>query len=264
MSIGLTLIFGIIRVVNFAHGVLFMLGAYATLYITETWGLHYFLALALVPLILGALGVLLELAIFRRFRGLLLEGAVVAIAVALLVENLSWQVFSSVPKKVEGPFDGSFRIAGVIIGTHRLFVVVIALLLILALRAFVESTQVGRGMRALQQDPYAATLQGIPVSRLSALAFGIGAALAGGAGALMAPLQLLLPSMGSTPLLFSFVVIILGGMGSIMGALVASLIVGLVQSTVSTYWSPPAAVGLSFLIAMVILLFKPRGLFGHD
>ncbi len=264
MGAGLALIFGILGIVNFAHGVLFMLGAYAVLYFTETLGWNYFLALPAAGVVVGLFGALLYRAVFRKFRELMLEGAVVAIGLALLLESLAWEVFSGLPRTVSSPFEGVLRVGGVTIATHRLFVVTVAVALIVLLTAFVRYSRYGRAMRAVQQVPYAASLQGIEIDRVSILAFGLGSMLAGVAGGLMAPLQLLLPGMGQSPILLAFVVIILGGMGSVGGSLVASVIIGLTLSLTTTFWTPQAAMTVSFLLAIVILLVRPTGLFGHE
>jgi branched-chain amino acid transport system permease protein len=264
IAIGLTLIFSILRVVNFAHGVLFMFGAYTVFYVSGVWGMNYFVGLAAAGVAVGISGYLLDTFLFRRFRGLLLEGAVMAIGVALFLETASWVVFGGAPQGLSTPFPGIFKVGGLIINKHRLFVVIAAMILVAALHAFVRYTRYGRAMRAMQQDDYAARLQGIDVDRISALTFVLGGLLAGLAGGLVAPLQLLLPNMGASPLLLAFVVIILGGMGSVGGALLAALIIGLTQSAITTLWTPQAALGISFLLAMVILLVRPKGLFGHD
>jgi branched-chain amino acid transport system permease protein len=265
VAVGLTLVFGILRIVNFAHGVMFMLGAYVTYYMTTSLGLGYFVAVVGAGIALGLFGILLDLVIFRRFRGLLLEGAIAAIALALLIESLALVVFGGVAKHVESPFANSVvDIGGVRLVGQRLFVIGAAAVLIFALAWFVGATRHGRALRAVQQDPEVARLQGIDVDRMTVLAFAIGGALAGLAGALIAPDQLLFPSMGETPLLLAFVVIIVGGMGSVGGALVAALAVGILQSAVSTYWIPQAASWTSFALALAILTVRPQGLFGHE
>lgn len=265
VAVGLTLVFGILRIVNFAHGVMFMLGAYATYYLTTSLGLGYFAGVVGAGLLLALAGVVLDVAIFRRFRGMLLEGAVAAVALALLIESLALVVFGGGTRKVSSPFsDSVVTIGGVHLIGQRLFIIAAAVVIIFAVSWFVKSTKYGRALRAVQQDADVARLQGIDVDKMTVLAFGIGGGLAGLAGALIAPDQLLLPTMGDTPLLLAFVVIIVGGLGSITGALVAALMVGLLQSVVGTYWTPEAATWTSFALAFVVLTIRPRGLFGHE
>lgn len=263
MSIGLTLIFGILSVVNFVHGVIFMLGAYLTIYFTQEMGANYFASLLFAMILSGLLGIILELAFFSRFRGKILEGAVFAVALALSFEAVAFEVFGGAPRGVQAPFPGVINLSGVIINKHRFFVVLASLFIVAVLHAFVRYTRYGRAMRAVQQDAYAAQLQGIISTRIAILTFALGAALAGVAGGLVAPLQLALPDMGTFPLLLAFVVIIVGGMGSIAGAFWAALGVGLVQSIVTTFWAPQAVIGVTFFIAMLVLAVRPTGLAGH-
>lgn len=262
VAIGLTLIFGVLRVVNFAHGALFMLGAYVTYYLMQA-GANYLVALVAAVVALGLLGAGLEFAVFRRFRNRMLEGAVAAIALTLLIGNIGTRVFTGQPRVVHGPFNGALRFGGITLGADRAFVIVCSVVAVVVLHLAVKRTRYGKAMRAVQQDSYAASLQGIDASRVSMLSFAAATMLAGLAGALIAPTQVVTPSMGEAPLLLSFVVIILGGMGSVNGALVAALLIGVVQSATATYWIPQAALWVSFLVAIGILLVRPTGLFGR-
>lgn len=264
IAIGLTLIFSILRVVNFAHGVLFMLGAYTVAYLSGVLGWNYFASLIAAGLVLAVCGLFLEVALFSRFHGKLLEGAVVAIGVALFVEAAAWMAFGGTPRSVPSPLPGVWNVQGIILHKYRLFVVLAATVLVGLLYLFVGYSRYGRAMRAMQQNAYAASLQGIDIARISILTFMIGGGLAGLAGGLMAPLQMMLPSMGAAPLLLAFVVIILGGMGSVGGALLAAIFIGMVQSVVISLWTPQLALGVSFFLAMLILLVRPKGLFGHE
>lgn len=263
VALGLTLVFGILRVVNFAHGVLFMAGAYTTYYVVETLGASYFLAVIAAAAASSLLGVALAMTVFRRFQGLELEGAIAAITVALFLESAAIILLKPVPRNVSGPFDGVLHVAGMHLQVHRLFIIAVAVAVVAALQVFVARSRRGRSMRALQQDPFVARLQGISVNRTMVLTFALGGALAGVAGALVAPEQVLLPSMGTAPLLLAFVIVILGGLGSVKGGLIASVLIGLMQSGVATYWTPQAATWTSFLLALGILTFRPTGLYGH-
>jgi branched-chain amino acid transport system permease protein len=264
VAIGLTIVFGVLRVVNFAHGALFMLGAYATYYITASFEWNYFLAIIGAAIVVGLISVFVAAALFSRYRDLLLEGAVMSIALALLITNLGWLQFSAVPRTVKSPIDDVIDIGGVRVLVQRLFIILLTAALLVGLQFFVKRSRMGRAMRAVQQDPHAARLQGIKVDQVVVLTFAIGGVLAGIAGALVAPTQTLQPSMGEQPLLLAFVVIILGGMGSIPGAVLASLVLGLTQSTTSTYWTPQAATWLSFSLVIAVLAIRPKGLLGHE
>lgn len=241
-----------------------MLGAYTVAYLSGVLGWNYFLALALAGLALAVCGALLEVAIFSRFHGKLLEGAVVAIGVALFIETAAWMIFGGTTRSVAAPFPGVWHVSGIILHKHRILVMLASTVLVGLLYLFVSYSRYGRAMRAMQQNAYAASLQGIDVTRVAILTFALSGALAGLAGGLMAPLQLMLPDMGSAPLLLAFVAVILGGMGSVGGALLAAILIGMVQSVVISLWAPQLAVGVSFLLAMLILLVRPMGMFGHE
>ncbi|MCW3021885.1 MAG: transporter permease [Conexibacter sp.] len=263
MAVGLTLIFGVLRVINFTHGVMFMLGAYGTWYATEQ-GVPYLVAVLVSALAVAAFSALVELLVLRRFRGMLIEGAVVAIALAVLIQNLANEVIPLSPKSVDTPFPGTVSMHGVVLGWHRIFLFGMACVLIFGLALFVRRSRTGRAMRALQQNPYAAELQGIRADFVAPAVFAIGGGLAALAGGLIAPVQQLLPGIGDAPLLASFVVVVLGGLGSIGGTLVAAMMIGLTQSAATTYWTGPAAVALSFLLAIAVLVVRPKGLFGNE
>lgn len=263
MAVGLTLIFGVLRVVSFVHGVLFMLGAYTTWVLTKH-GVPYLPAVLGAGLAVGMFGALLELTVFRRFRGMLVEGAVVAIALAILIQNLANQVIPLSPQSVSTPFEGSAHVGGVYVAWHRVFVVIVAVALIAGLALFIKRHRFGRAIRALQQNPHAAELQGIRPDLVGPLVFGMGAMLAGLAGGLIVPVQQLLPEIGEAPLLDSFVVVVLGGLGSVEGTLIAAMLIGIAQSATSTYWTAPAAVTVSFVIAIAVLVVRPQGLLGDE
>jgi branched-chain amino acid transport system permease protein len=259
VAIGLTLIFGILHVINFAHGVLLLMGAYLVWYLT-TSGVPYYASLLVALAAIGAVGVVLEVGIFNRFHGKVLEGAIAGIAVMVLLQNLLTYILPGNAEALESPLTGRLELGGVVVSHHRLFVVAVACALSYGTYAFIRYTRLGRAVRAMQQDRVAAELQGIRVRTLGPLAFGIGAGLAGIAGGLVAPLQPISQTMGDAPLLSAFVVVILGGMGSVPGTFLAALLIGVTQSVATTYWSAPGAVAVSFLLAMIVLVIRPEGL----
>lgn len=263
IAVGLTMVFGVLHVVNFAHGVLFMFGAYTTYFVVEVLEQSYFAALVAATVTVAAISAALAATVFRRFQGLLLEGAIAGILLALLLENLALVWFGASPKNVAGPFTTVVALGGVYLEAQRILIIAIAVVLVTALHLFVTRTRHGRALRATQQDPFAARLQGIAVRRVMIMTFAIGGALAGAAGALVAPQQVLLPSMGQPPLLLAFVIVIVAGMGSVKGSLIAAVAIGLLQSAISTYWVPEAAVWSSFAVALCFLALRPRGVFGN-
>lgn len=263
MAVGLTLIFGVLGMINFTHGILFMLGAYCTWFLHTQHGVSYLLAVPLAAIAVGLFGSAIELGVLSRFRGRLVEGAVVSIALAALIQNLAIQVLPVNPESVSSPFTGALDVSGVVVPWHQVFLLVVACVLIAGLTVLVKFTRIGRAIRALQQDPYAARLQGVQVTFIAPLVFGIGAALAALAGGLIVPVEELLPGIGDAPLLAAFVVVILGGLGSVEGTLVAAMLIGVTQSAVTTYWTAPAAVAVSFAVAVAVLVVRPQGLFGR-
>ena len=263
IALGLTLVFGILRIVNFAHGVLYMFGAYTTYFMVESLHAGYLLGVVAAAAASSAFAVVMALVVFRRFKGLLLEGAIAAIVLALLLESIALVFFKPIPRIVKGPFDGVLQIGGVYLVVQRIFIIAVTVAVVVGLQVFVGGSRLGRALRAVQQDPFVARLQGISVDRAMVLTFALGGALAGLAGALVAPTQVLEPTMGESPLLFAFVIVILGGLGSVKGGLYASVLVGLMTSFISTYWTPEAATWTSFALALAILAIRPTGLFGH-
>jgi len=258
VALGLTLVFGVLRVVNFAHGALFMLGAYTCYACTEVAGIGYFPAILVSAAAIAAVSVVLALVVFRRFRGLELEGAIAAVALAVAIENAGIIFFKAVPRQVQGPLTQVVDLGSLHLPVQRIFMIVVAVALFGALSLFVARTHWGRALRAVQQDEEAAQLQGITVTQAMIVAFAIGGALAGVAGALVAPDQVLSPTMGTTPLLLAFVAIVVGGMGNIGGTLAAAFGVGILQSFVSTYWVPQAATWTSFAVVLLILAVRSR------
>lgn len=262
MAVGLTLIFGILRVINFTHGVLYMLGAYAT-FILAQWDVPYLLAVPIAAVAVGLIGIVFELGILSRFRGSLVEGAVVTLALAVIVQNVVVLIAPAAPKGIFSPFEGSVSFAGVTLSVHRVFVFVTSLLIVIALTLLVNRSRFGQSIRALQQDAYAARLQGIEQRIVAPGVFGLGAALAGLSGALIAPIQQIQPGIGDQTLLSSFVVVVVGGLGSVSGTFAAAILIGVVQSVVTSYWSAPAAVAVGFAMAITVLVVRPNGIFGH-
>ncbi len=263
LAIGLSLIFGMLTVVNFAHGAFFMVGAFLGVYFLQLTG-NFWFSLALVPLVVGTLGLAVERVLVRPLYGrgidypLLLTfglGYVLIDAMRFFfgIEGLP----SSTPAALRGATDLGFGF----FPTYRLFLIVAAALVIGLLWLFIEKTRYGLIIRAGARDPEIVRVLGIDVSRVWLLVFGIGTAIAGLSGALAAPTRAVNPEMGITLLAESFVVTVVGGMGSLPGAVVAGLLVGVVFSMTSLF--APAYAELSIFVLMaLVLLVRPQGLFG--
>jgi branched-chain amino acid transport system permease protein len=264
MAIGLTLIYGILLVVNFAHGEFYMLGGVLLYYVTSATGLGYWVSTLVAVVAVGALGWLCEVLIFRRFHGDLIGGCIAAIALTIGIQSITWEIWGPRTRAVDTPVHGKNEIFGAVISNERLLIAVVSLVTILALAWFIKYHRLGRAMRAVSQDGEAARVQGIPSMRITALAFAIATGLAALAGALVAPTTFVNPAMGSMPLTFAFIVVIIGGMGSVAGSLVASMIIGLQQNLTALWLGSQWSLGLAFLLAIIMLVIWPKGLMGHE
>ena len=263
MALGLTLMFGMMHIINFAHGAIYMLGAFAIYYIFSQWGAPYFAAFVLAMLLLGTFGYLVERSIYRPIKGGIEPTLVALLALTTFLQAAGYPVFGQLDKHVPPVFQGTRNILGVMISVERLMIIPMAGALVVGLNLFINKTKMGAAMRAIEQDKEAAALQGVNVHVVNGLAFAIGFALAAASGALMAPIFKLDPMMGEQPLLKAFIIIILGGLGSIPGAILGGLMLGLIDSIVATALGAEPAFLLSFVFIILVLLFKPTGLFGY-
>jgi branched-chain amino acid transport system permease protein len=273
MAIGLALIFSVLKLVNFAHGQCYMMGAFVSYYFSTQLGINPVLAVFLSMIVVFAIA----LAIQYLFLSPIYTGAVerkdeyailITFALGIFLENLAMSVFG--PWTVKSPdfLSGVSRIGFLTLDHNRLLVSGVAVVIMAALLIIIGKTFLGKALRAVSQDRDAAAIVGINPHRMNLLAFGIGVALAGGAGALMGPIFLISPTMGTLPGIKAFVIIVLGGMGSIKGAIIGSLLLGEVESLGSVYFINPA-VGLAYknafgvMLLAIVLLVKPTGLFGE-
>lgn len=263
MAIGMTLIFGILRIVNFAHGEFYMLGAIIVFYSMARVGINYIWASLIAIALAGLLGLVVERLVFRRFHGDLIGGCIAAIALSIGFQGVSWVIFGPRPGRVSSVVTGSVEIFGATVTMERLLISGISLAVILGMAWLISYTKLGTSMRAVQQDSEAALTLGISVNFVCGITFGIATTLAALAGVLMAPLYTITPGIGIMPLIFAFIVIIVGGMGSIMGAFIAAFIIGFQQSFTGSFWGPQFAIAVSFGLAILTLIFRPRGLMGH-
>ncbi len=260
MALGLTLMFGMMHIINFAHGAVYMLGAFVIYYVYFQGGVPYFAAFAVSMVVLGVFGYLVERGIYRPIGGGIEPTLVALLALSTFLEAAGYPVFGQLDKHVPSVFEGTRNILGVRLSVERLMIIPIAVALVAGLYLFINKTKI---VRAIEQDKEAAALQGVNVNIVNGLAFGVGFALAAAAGALMAPIFKLDPMMGDQPLLKAFIIIILGGLGSIPGAILGGLMLGLIDSVVATALGAEPAFLLSFVFIILLLLFRPAGLFGH-
>jgi branched-chain amino acid transport system permease protein len=253
-----------LRIVNFAHGEFYMLGAFLVLTAMVKLEVGYFAAAVLAVVAIGVLGYLAEEVIFRKFRDKELEGMIVALGLSILMQNLGQVVWGPYDLSIPPVFTGVLKIGTMFYPLERLMVVLLSFLLMAGFYLFLKKTKLGLAIQAIAQDTEIARVQGIRINRLYPLAFAIGTGLAAAAGAVIGPLFQLNPWMGIMPQVKAFIVVILGGIGSIPGAFLGGLILGVAESFVSTYASKAIADMLGFVLVIGILLFRPSGLFGHS
>jgi branched-chain amino acid transport system permease protein len=261
VALGLTLIFSIFEIINFAHGEFYMLGGYVTYVAFAVLGIPYFVTLFVAVAVVGLVGLVAERLIFRHLRGRTLNAFIVSLGLWVL-QSGAQLVFGVLDKSVPSAFSGIVRFGPVIISVERLVVVLVAVGLIAILYAFLQWTRMGRAMRAVAQDPDGAALQGVNIESISMGAFAIGCALAGSAGGLLAPIFAVSPTMGALPVIKAFIMIIVGGMGSLPGAILGGLLLGTVEGIGSMFFGSAAVEVLGFLMVIAVLLVRPRGLLG--
>jgi branched-chain amino acid transport system permease protein len=263
IALGLALVFSILGVLQFAHGEIYMLGAYVVYYACVVAHIPFLLALLVSALVMGVVGVVLERVMFRRIRGEMEPAILAAIGLTLLLQTVAIIAFGTYTKFIPSVFPGIIKLGSARLSKDRLFAVIVGVVLTSTLFFVIKKTKVGKAMLAVSHDPEAAALQGINVNRISSLSMGIGSALAAVAGGLMGSILQLGPLMGVFAITKGIAVVILGGIGSISGAVVGGLILGLVDGIVPLYWSATLAAIVGFCLIIVVLLIRPKGLLGQ-
>jgi branched-chain amino acid transport system permease protein len=263
VAVGLVLIFGVMGIVNFAHGELFMLGAYTVVALYAGEGVPFFLVAAAGLVFVGCVGLLMEATMFRPLRENPLGGLVASIGFLMVLQAAVAMGFGVRMENVP-PVSREVLVlwGGVRLPVERLVVIVAAVVLLGALWLFLKRTRFGWALRASAQDREAAALQGISIDTTARIAMFIGAALAGVAGALTAPLIPVDPYMGHSVIVAAFIVIIVGGVGSLEGAVLAAVAYAFVHTFVTTFWDGVIADIVGLLLMLAVLVVKPTGLFG--
>ncbi len=265
VAAGLTLIFGVLNVPQFAHGQLVMLAAYSTYFLVAVAHLPFLLCLGIAAAMMFGLGIVIEASVFRRLRGApALSGMIAAFALYALFENVATALWGAdYSRFVPFPISARWDLFGVYLTADRVAAFVVSLLALGLLTIIVQRTPIGLQIRAVAQNPDAAAVLGISVNRIHVLTFAIGSALAGLAGALLATLYPITPEMGADPTLKAFVVIVLGGLGSIPGAVLGGLLLGVVENLGVAYVSSSYSETFAFAVMIVALLIRPSGLLGR-
>jgi branched-chain amino acid transport system permease protein len=263
IAVGLVLIFGVMGVVNFAHGELYMAGAYAVVALYAGLGIPFFVAVVIGLIFVGLLGLIMEYGLFRPLRDNPLGGLIASIGFLLIMQTVAVLGFGVHMEHVPPSTQEKIVFAdGVVLTYQRLYVILAAVGLLSALWFFLRKSKFGWALRACAQDREAAALQGMSINHTARLAMFIGAALAGVAGALTAPLVSPTPYMGHPVIITAFIIIIVGGVGSLEGAVLAAVLYGFVNTFVTTIYDGTLANIVGLLLMLIVLIVKPTGLFG--
>jgi branched-chain amino acid transport system permease protein len=265
LSLGLAVIFGMLNIINFAHGALFMMGAFASWMLLQYAGIGYFPSLILAPLIIGAFGVVLEKTIISRLYKLdHLYGLLLTFGLALVIQGLFRNYYGSsgLPYRIPDILQGATDLGFMFMPNYRGWVVLAALVVCLATWAIIEKTSLGATLRAATENAPLVQAFGVNVPRVITLTYGGGVALAAFAGVLAAPIYSVNPNMGDNFINTVFAVVVIGGMGSIMGAIVTGFALGVIEGLTKVFY-PEASATVVFLVMVIVLLTLPHGLFGR-
>lgn len=266
LSLGLAVIFGLLRIINFAHGALYMFGAFIGYLMLVHVGIGYWPALVLVPLVVGVFGMAVErLALSRLYRLDPLYGLLFTFGLALVIEGVFrfYYGVSGNPYAVPSQLAGGTNLGFMFLPNYRGWVVVASLIVCIGTWLLIEKTRLGSYLRAATENPELVQAFGVNVPLLLTLTYGLGAALAGLAGILAAPVYQVSPLMGSDLIIVVFAVVVVGGMGSILGAIVTGYMLGLAEGLTKVFY-PEASNLVIFVIMAIVLLLRPAGLFGRD
>lgn len=267
VALGLTLVYGILHIPNFAHGALYMMGGYITLMMMVQYGLHYWLAILVSVIVVGLIGVLMERLVFYPLRHAPpIHDKIAAIGILLFLEAFAQFVWGADYQTMPTPYGQVIELFGLTFTMQRLLIIIAAIAVMVLLYLFLKKTFTGASIIAMSQERDGANLVGINTNRVAMLTFLISGGLAAIASSLAAPINLVFPGMGQLVILKAFVIIILGGMGSIPGAIIGGYILGFSESLGATYISNDYKDIIAFILLVIILSVKPTGLFakgGH-
>src|SRR5467141_3374285 len=265
LSLGLAVIFGLLNIINFAHGAQYMMAAFVAYFLLQWAGLGYWWALLIAPLAVGALGVVLERTMLKRLYHLdHLYGLLLTFGVALVIQGVFRNAFGSsgLPYAIPAELTGGYNLGFMFLPTYRAWVVVFSLVVCLLTWYVIERTKLGSYLRAATENPALVQAFGVNVPRMITLTYGFGVGLAGLAGVLAAPIYQVNPLMGADLIIVVFAVVVIGGLGSIMGSIVTGFGPGVVEGFTKFFY-PEASNTVIFVSMAVVLLFRPSGLFGR-
>ena len=265
LSLGLAVIFGLLNIINFAHGAQYMMGAFCAWLLLNLLGMNYWAALVIAPIVVGATGVLIERFLLRRIKQLdHVYGLLLTFGVALLIEGAFRQTFGAagLPYATPELLQGGRNLGFMYLPNYRAWVLVFSLLVCGATWLVIEKTKLGAYLRAATENPSLVQAFGVRVPRMMMLTYGFGVALAALGGVMAAPIYQVSPQMGSSTIIVVFAVVVIGGMGSIGGAIFSGFALGLAEGLTKVFY-PQASSTVIFVIMAVVLLVKPAGLFGR-
>jgi len=265
LSLGLAVIFGMLNIINFAHGAQYMMGAFAAYLLLQHLGIGYWEALVVAPIMIGATGVLIERLLLQHLRKLdPLYGLLLTFGLALVIEGLFRNYYGSsgLPYQVPEALQGGSNLGFMFLPNYRAWVIVLSLAVCFATWFAIERTRLGSYLRAATENPVLVRAFGINVPRMVTLTYGFGVGLAALAGVMAAPIYNVSPQMGSDLIIVVFAVVVIGGMGSIMGAILTGFALGVVEGLTKVFY-PEASNTVIFVIMAIVLLIRPAGLFGR-
>jgi branched-chain amino acid transport system permease protein len=265
LSLGLAVIFGMLNIINFAHGAQYMMGAFAAFLLLQYLGLGYWEALVIVPIVIGLIGIVIERCFLRWLYSLdHLYGLLLTFGLALIIEGIFRNYFGSsgLPYRVPDSLQGAQNLHFMYLPNYRAWVIGFSLIVCLTTWFVIERTKLGSYLRAATENPSLVRAFGINVPRMITLTYGFGVGLAGLAGVMAAPIYNVSPQMGSDLIIVVFAVVVIGGMGSIMGAIVTGFGLGVIEGLTKVFF-PEASNTVIFVIMAIVLLIRPAGLFGR-
>ena len=266
LSLGLAVIFGMLNIINFAHGALYMLGAFGAYFLTQWFAIGYWPALVLAPIAVGLIGMALERTLLRRLAGLdHLYGLLLTFGLALVIQGLFQNAFGSsgLPYPIPPALTGAQNLGFMFLPNYRAWVIVFSAAVCFATWFAIERTRLGATLRATTENPTLVRAFGVNVPRMVTLTYGFGVALAALAGVLAAPITQVRPLMGADLIIVVFAVVVIGGMGSILGAIVSGFALGLVEGLTKVFY-PEASNVVVFVVMAIVLMARPQGLFGRS
>jgi branched-chain amino acid transport system permease protein len=266
LSLGLAVIFGLLNIINFTHGAQYMLGAFCAWFLLEQAGIGYWWALLIAPIVVGITGVVIERTMLSRLYKLdHLYGLLLTFGLALILQGLFTKFYGSsgLPYRLPEEFTGSFNLGFMFLPKYRAWVIVASALVCFGTWYAIERTRLGAYLRAATENPALVQAFGVNVPRMVTLTYGFGVGLAALAGVMAAPIYQVAPQMGANIIIVVFAVVVIGGMGSILGAIITGFGLGIVEGLTKVFY-PEASNTVIFVIMVLVLLVKPAGLFGRE